>query len=588
MAERCGRRSDGAFPAASETFESPATRRIVRVLLALAAFAAAGAAQRPTTAAGLDPDTDGDGLSDFQERRKYRTDPERVDTARDGLPDGDVELRRDFTYTVRVVLRVMKPVTVEALNDDHQDVRVVAETADFVDLEVTHYPWSTAGDAIVGARGPRGAGADARFLAPGVTACFDATFADRLTADLKAAGLDVDAVDDAELVRGAAAFLMRRRRPSGGFTGYYTAFEDGRPVALPDLRAQLEKEAQGAGTSLEELWRRDLFATSMYAGRTVGACTSTAIYLAGCLRALGVPTRIVLSVPIADASDPRQLEMVREGVADAAVRDALLEWLTPHAAGAWFSHTYNEVWVAGRWRRLDATCLGTPPGGLARNGLMTRVAVLHDWSDGAFHATVGRRQALRLRDAAFPHANPYRAFRIEDRGPRRKDPRTPEVPVAKDRPPKTGASLRPESRPRPEELLAESRPSTLTLTAAFWEPEPETVVGTRPSVGAAVEYLSCRVREWHAELGFEVLKDFTRRADPVFTLVADGVAVAELRCTVGGTTSRDGALRRITLWMTRGRRADLRPGVAYELRPRNAIPDAQWAVAPELRVTAEE
>src|SRR5262245_28385191 len=43
--------------------------------------------------AGADPDTDGDGLSDFHETHKYRTDPRKKDTAGQGVPDGDWQQR---------------------------------------------------------------------------------------------------------------------------------------------------------------------------------------------------------------------------------------------------------------------------------------------------------------------------------------------------------------------------------------------------------------------------------------------------------------------------------------------------------------
>ena len=42
-----------------------------------------------TEALALDLDTDGDGLSDFQEQHKYLTDPHRMDSDADGVLDGD-------------------------------------------------------------------------------------------------------------------------------------------------------------------------------------------------------------------------------------------------------------------------------------------------------------------------------------------------------------------------------------------------------------------------------------------------------------------------------------------------------------------
>src|SRR5688572_9029121 len=82
-----------------------------------------------------EPDRDRDGLSDFHEVHKYRTDPGKADSDADGVPDGDWRERREFQYTVRSVVQVMRPVTSEWLNDDYQDVRVLDETATHVELE---------------------------------------------------------------------------------------------------------------------------------------------------------------------------------------------------------------------------------------------------------------------------------------------------------------------------------------------------------------------------------------------------------------------------------------------------------------------
>src|SRR5262245_38149711 len=93
-----------------------------------------------------DPDTDRDGLSDFQEQHKYLTDPARPDSDGDGLPDGDWNERREYAYTVRSVVQVLRPVTPDVLCDDYQDARILDETAEYVELEVIHYPLNTVAD----------------------------------------------------------------------------------------------------------------------------------------------------------------------------------------------------------------------------------------------------------------------------------------------------------------------------------------------------------------------------------------------------------------------------------------------------------
>src|SRR5262249_47752549 len=109
------------------------------------------AATRPGRAlVAIDPDSDADGLPGFQEVHKYRTDPAKKDSAGKGVPDGDWQQRREFTYSVRAVVRVMPPYNLKALNDDYQDVRVRAETKEYAELEVVVYPLNTNARAIQG------------------------------------------------------------------------------------------------------------------------------------------------------------------------------------------------------------------------------------------------------------------------------------------------------------------------------------------------------------------------------------------------------------------------------------------------------
>src|SRR5262245_36236731 len=79
-----------------------------------------------------DPHSDRDGRPAVHQLHKHLTDPKKRDTASDGVADGDWDRRREFNYSVRAVLRVMRPVNLKMLNDDYQDARVRAETKDYV------------------------------------------------------------------------------------------------------------------------------------------------------------------------------------------------------------------------------------------------------------------------------------------------------------------------------------------------------------------------------------------------------------------------------------------------------------------------
>ena len=151
----------------------------------------------------------------------------------------------------------------------------------------------------------------------------------------------------------------------------------------------------------------------MFASKFYGTCTSTAVYQTTVLRALGIPTRMILCIPPADASDPAQLEMVEKSLTHFEVRRDV--YLGVLSGGTGFnSHTFCEVFVGGRWRRLNYTTLGQNL--VARNylGLMIKVHEFNDLSEANLAETWGVRYAKSQRDAVFQHSNPYRVLEVSD------------------------------------------------------------------------------------------------------------------------------------------------------------------------------
>ena len=144
---------------------------------------------------GEDFDSDGDGLSDFQETHKYRTDPTRRDSDGDGTPDGDWNERREYTYTIRTVLRVLPPINEAEINDDYQDARVLAKTNRYYELEVIHYPLSTCQETIeANSDWRKGAARMVDYVKPGVTTNWDARMHRDILEALAKDGIDPDAL----------------------------------------------------------------------------------------------------------------------------------------------------------------------------------------------------------------------------------------------------------------------------------------------------------------------------------------------------------------------------------------------------------
>lgn len=150
----------------------------------------------------------------------------------------------------------------------------------------------------------------------------------------------------------------------------------------------------------------------MFRNRTRGSCTSSAIYLSTCMRALGIPTRTILCIPVLDASDSRELELL-DGIRRDDVR-AHLRGSLERLKKSWASHTFNEVWVGGRWRRLNYATLGQNIYDRDYFGLLTHVATFRDWADAEFWKTVGRRQKGPGGKDVFGHRNPYSTIALRD------------------------------------------------------------------------------------------------------------------------------------------------------------------------------
>ncbi len=208
------------MPTPRRTLRRPA-RAALAILLLVAAV-------RPASAD--EPDRDKDGLPDFQEIHKYCTDPGSADSDGDGTPDGDWSERREYTYSVRTILRVLPPINAATLCDDYQDGRVVAQTARYVELELIHYPLNTAGSAIGENRAWRsGAGLPAEQLRAGVTTNWDDAMRRDLLAQLRDDGIDVDLLSDRATVEQVSRWALRRVPSRKMFNAFHVHYPDGVP-----------------------------------------------------------------------------------------------------------------------------------------------------------------------------------------------------------------------------------------------------------------------------------------------------------------------------------------------------------------------
>jgi hypothetical protein len=232
----------------------------------------------------------------------------------------------------------------------------------------------------------------------------------RLVAALREAGIDSERLDDKELVERASRWLCEHAKSQDCFTTFVTAFDaQGRPFLPDELKSAVPSDA----TTLARQWERDISARGMFEHGVRGTCSSSSIYLNGCLRALGIPTRIVLCIPVVDADDDAELRMLERGLTCHELRERVLPAIEA-LKGSWASHSFNEVFVGGRWRRLNFDKLGQDIADPGLFGLMTHVATFSDWADAKMPDTIGKRQTLRRHADVFGGSNPYSTVALRD------------------------------------------------------------------------------------------------------------------------------------------------------------------------------
>jgi hypothetical protein len=518
------------------------------------ALVLAGAA--PTRA--NDPDRDGDGLSDFQETHKYFTDPGKRDSDGDGKADGDWDERREYAYSIRTVIRVMPPVNEREIGqDDYQDARVLARKERYVELEVVHYPLNTVHTAITANHKWREQqGSMREFLKPGLTTNWNDEMRKRLLRDLAADGIDLDKLTDQQVAQRVPTWLLRRTKSSNYFNIFHVYFPDGKAKTYPG-QEDLVGDRGDPKWTLDQQWDHELFGRQMYENRACGTCTSTAILMTTVLRAAGIPTRMVLCTPVVDASGGDNLDLVRKGLTHHAMRETLVAALEP-LKNSNASHTFCEVFVGNRWRRLNYNALGQNIFDPDLFGLMTHVNTFKDFADANLAATWGARKP----DEIFRYANSYTALEVSDL---------------------FGAHSRVPNPP-----FDAKRPlSELVISRACWlesEDLPSCIDRDKfKQDGSGHLFL-------HSEKPFfggrgEHYFAFYETATKSFILTASGQPDVRAAAERGYWLDSNLDHREFYVRVPPAEMKKLRKGVSYRLHTVDNVKSAQWTVTPSLRIT---
>ncbi|MBN8218039.1 MAG: hypothetical protein J0L75_15460 [Spirochaetes bacterium] len=392
-------------------------------------------------------DTDGDGLSDENENAKYFTSPTNKDTDGNGVIDSDWNERRQFAYSIRAVVRVLKPCANMPQSDDFQDVRIVAQTDEYVDLEIIAYLWHRGLDSyrLPDFRMKRiqrrqftrlpdniswrdDYAGMTEWLKPGKVCNWDAEMREQIIEELRNVRIDPDQLTDTDLVETVAVWLLEGSRClSKSAMPYLFNLKGAKPVLPNEFELFFARNSPFEGRGWNEYAGSVFSAKKMWESKTYEWGLSWCSYFATVMRSLGVPTRIVQFVPIINADSREQRYYLAQSIKPEDVKNYLDDSVRFCFANQMLQDpvqviTMNEVYIGNRWTLLylpkDLKGIMFPASPRVFHvtpGYLFRVHTFADPGDQNYSASWGKQMAGLLKVKDMPGPLPFRILSLTPR-----------------------------------------------------------------------------------------------------------------------------------------------------------------------------
>ena len=310
-----------------------------------------------------------------------------------------------------------------------------------------------------------------------------------------------------------------------------------------------------AGKTDHEMFEQEVLGRSMFYKRVHGDCTSFSVYLATVLRALGIPTRIVVFVPPADTNCFPQKEMLLSAIHHNGVRATIRHGLPP-GGGMFNDHWFDEAFVGHRWVRVNYDAVGQNILEDSQLGLETHILTTDSLSCLRMAQTWGSRLAMYPNvKPKLSSVNPYCLLKVSDHFGEYAEISNPEV--------------------KDEELR------TVTVKEAYWRDALPAAVQSAVKNGKLSDFY-IGIQEYIPHYT-NLMSDFEARAGHHFVLASPGHPdlhatltsrwlPTERQYQMFGARIDDGSLK------------DIAAGAKYTIRPINTSETYKWTVKEGLFV----
>lgn len=353
---------------------------------------------------GTDPtlvDTDADGLTDYDEYCKYRTDATKADSDEDGKMDNDWDERREYTYTVRAICEINDPVDLEDMNDLFQDARVLVKQTptSHTRYEIILYPDSDPHLLPTNFPYPKLTSNIEKYT----RSAFATSFSPRTQKKIQ--HLILDCRSDLEVIERIQLEMMKMHLVYEGAAFLYCRVEEGNQLVMTRNPLEyLRPENRRVFRTVNQLLDGIYYGDSMFRARQHGVCDSRATLRATMLKAAGIPTRLTIAIPLIYCYEGEQEKLTRNLERDSLSAGYVVpKPKTPEQT--WIvNHSYNEVYINNKWIRLDRDLNEGPV--FNNKYVYLKIISFADWSDVDFTHSWSQEKWFRHR--------PYKTIEISD------------------------------------------------------------------------------------------------------------------------------------------------------------------------------
>lgn len=321
-------------------------------------------------------DFDKDGALDYLEIYRNFTDPKNPDTDNDGILDGDFKESMEYTYTVCVDLRLIKPYDIEYMDKQFfQEVEVVEETDEYIDIKLYIYPYTKFNETITSNKNWKQDNLEVKDYVEYMKNNYDPELKQKILKDLNKAGIYPDKLSDKKLVSEVCNYIRSFRQLKDLSTDYHMwdwfVEKDGENYKFTN--ASFENDfitEQKINITLKEFNKKynkqyteqDLInligdPEKQFDEKIIGSCSSQAKVASLIFNSIGIPCKSTLIQTIYDVTNINKnddlykynYEKVNK-ITNEHTKKHILKGIEARNGSG---HSLNQIYIGNQWYLID-------------------------------------------------------------------------------------------------------------------------------------------------------------------------------------------------------------------------------------------